>query len=128
MGPIHEPVPASLSGQFRSFEWDVARGRAKIHLTDGRSESMPVTIPTTSEGAGIARMAYSLEDHTLAITTPDGECAIMEIDPPAGTAQHAGHRVVYLDQGHWSALARRIQDPDCFTDQDDAAAADKIIG
>jgi hypothetical protein len=128
MEPIYESADDSLSDRLRSFDWDVARGRAVIHLTDGRRVGMPVTVEATDDGIGIARMTYSFEDHTLVITTPDGERATMEIGSATNAGPDAGHRVVYLDQGHWSALARRIHDPDALSVQEDAAAADKIIG
>jgi hypothetical protein len=128
MDSVSGLVPASLSSQFHSLEWDVARGRGAIKLTDGRTASMPVTIPVTSDSAGIASMVYSFEDRALTITTPDSESATMQIESSADTTQDAGHLIVYLDQGHWSALARRIHDPGSFSDPDDAAAADKVIG
>jgi hypothetical protein len=126
MSDLSEPVPASLGRPFRLFEWDDARGRAVIQLADGTSAGMPVTLPTTAEGAGIAHMVYSFADYTLTLTTPDGECATLEIEPPAGTAQHTSRRVVYLDQGHWSTLARRMHDPSSVAHRD-AEAADKLI-
>lgn len=128
MGSVSEPAPASLNSQFHSLEWDVTRGRGVVKLTDGRTASVPVALPVTSDGAGIARMVYTFGDRALKITTPDGESATMQIGPSADATQDAGHPVVYLDQGHWSALARRIYDPGSFSDPDDAAAADKIIG
>src|SRR5712691_1790943 len=70
---------------------------------------------------------FTRSDHVLAIITPGGESAIMEIEPPGGTAQRAGRRVVYLDQGHWGSLARRVSDPGSVT-QEESAAADKLIG
>lgn len=123
MESVPDPGVAPLSDQLHSFDWDVARGRAVIHLVDGRMATAPVTIGAASGGVAIARMVYSFQDCTLVITTPNGESATVEIESSVGTA-----RVVYLDQGHWSALARRIHDPDSFSDQDDASAADKIIG
>jgi hypothetical protein len=128
MGSASGQVPASLSSQFHSLEWDVARGRGVIKLTDGRMASVPVAIPVTSDGAGIARMVYSFGDGALVITTPDGESAAMQIESSTDTTQDAGHPVVYLDQGHWSALAGRIDDPGSVSHPDDAVAADKIIG
>jgi hypothetical protein len=127
MNRVSESVPGPRDGLPCRFEWDVAGGHAVIHLADGRSASMPVNLPATGEAAGIARMVYSFADHALTLTTPGGERATMEIEPPGGTAQYAGRRVVYLDQGHWSTLARRINDPGSIAHQD-GVAADKLIG
>jgi hypothetical protein len=88
---------------------------------------MPLTTPRTGNGAGIERMVYSLAEHTLTITTLSGECAVMEIDQPGGAAQDTSHRVVYLDQCHWSTIDRCINDPGSVTDQDDVAAADRLV-
>jgi hypothetical protein len=98
-----------------------------IHMADGRSAAMPVTLPAAGGGAGIARMIYSFADRAVTVTTPGGEYATMEIEPPGSTPQRAARRVVYLDQGHWNTLARRIHEPGSIARQD-AVAADKIIG
>lgn len=88
---------------------------AVVHLTDGRSTWMPLTIPMAADSTAIARMVYSLADRTLTITTSRGECAVMEITPPSDTPQPARRHVVYLDQSHWSTLARRACDPGSVT-------------
>ena len=127
MNRVSESVSRPQDGLPSRIEWDIAGGHAVIHLADGRSVSMPVNLPTTGEGAGIARMVYSFADHALTLTTPGGERATMEVEPPGGTAQRAGRRVIYLDQGHWSTLARRVYDPGSIAHQD-GVAADKLIG
>jgi hypothetical protein len=126
MDRVSESVPGPRGSLPRRIEWDIAGGHAVIHLADGRSAGMPVNLPGTGEGAGIAHMVYSFADHALTLTTPGGERATMEIEPPGGIAQHADRRVVYLDQGHWSTLARRIYDPGSIAHQD-GIAADKLI-
>lgn len=118
---------ATPLGSFSRFEWDIARGHAVIYLADGRSADIPVALPAAGESVQIARMVYSFADHTLALTTAGGEFATMEIELPAGTVQHPRPRFVYLDQGHWSALARRIHDPNSIA-HPDGLAADKLIG
>jgi hypothetical protein len=105
----------------------VAAGYAMVYMTDGTTVSMPVSLPTAGQDAGIARMVYSFADHEVALTTPGGECATMEVEPPGCTPQRAGRRVVYLDQGHWNTLTRRIHEPASIARQD-GVAADKIIG
>jgi hypothetical protein len=127
MNRVSESVPGPPRGLPCLIEWDVAGGHAVIHLADGRSAAMPVNLPATGEGVGIKRMVYSFADHTLTLTTPGGERATVEVEPPGGTAQHAGRRVVYLDQGHWSTLARRIYDPGSIA-HEDGFAAEKLIG
>lgn len=126
MNRVSDSVPSPPDGTLCRIEWDVARGHAVIHLTGGKSMTMPVSLPATGEGSGIARMVYSLADHTLTLATQGGEHATMEIEPPGGTAQPADRYIVYLDQGHWSTLARRIYDSGSVTAQD-CVAADKLI-
>jgi hypothetical protein len=123
MESVPDPAPGPLSDQLHSFDWDVAQGRAVIRLVDGRRVTSSVAIGSPDDGTAIARMVYSFQDRTLVITMLSGETATVEIESSVGTA-----RVVYLDQGHWSALARRIHDPGSFSNQEDASAADKIIG
>lgn len=101
----------------------MARSRAVIHLVGGRRVTEPMATGSPKEDTAIARMVYSFQDRTLVITTSNGANATVEIESSIGTA-----RVVYLDQGHWSALARRIDDPGSFSNQEDASSADKIIG
>lgn len=122
-----EPVFEPRDGPLSRMEWDVARGHAVVHLADGSSAGMPVSMSATDEEAGIAHMVYSFTDHTLTLTATDGERATMEIESPGGSAQLAGRRVVYLDQGHWSTLSRHIHDPGSIAPQD-ALAADRLIG
>jgi hypothetical protein len=88
---------------------------------------MPLTIPMAADSTGIACMVYSLADRTMTITTSGGESAVMEIAPFSDTPQTARGRVVYLDQCHWSTLARWACDPGSVTNRDEAAAADKLI-
>jgi hypothetical protein len=124
---ISEPVPGPHGGPFRRLEWDVAAGYAMVYMADGTTASMPVRRPMAGEDAGIARVVCSFADHEVTLTTPGGECATMEIEPPGGTPQRAARRVVYLDQGHWNTLTRRIREPGSIARQD-GVAADKIIG
>lgn len=115
-----------LDGRFSSLELDVARSRAAVHLTDGRSAWMPLTTPMAADGAGIVRMIYSLAERTLTIATSRGEHAVMEI-AAQGDTSHPGRHVAYLDQCHWSTLARRAYDPGSVTNRNNAVAADKLI-
>ena len=124
---ISEPVPGPQGGPFRRLEWDVAAGYAMAYMADGTTAGMPVSRPAGGEDAGIARMACSFADHAVTLTTPGGESATIEIEPPGAAPQRAGRRVVYLDQGHWNTLTRRIWEPGSVTRQD-GVAADKIIG
>jgi hypothetical protein len=94
-------------------------------MADGRIAWMPLTVPMPA-GSGIARMTYSPADRTLTIATLGGEVAVMEISDSDGTLD-PGSRVVYLDQCHWSTLARRARGPGSVANPDEAAAADTLI-
>jgi hypothetical protein len=118
--------PVSLDGRFAGLELNVARNRAVVHMADGRSAWMPLTVPMPADGSGIARMTYSPANRTLTIATFGGEVAVMEISDSDGTL-YPGSRVVYLDQCHWSTLARRARDPGSVANPDEAAAAGTLI-
>lgn len=127
MDPVRSYAHDFLGNEFHSFELDVAHSRAVVQMVDGRRISLPLTTLDPGDTVAMARMVYSPAAHKLTIFTLAGECAVMEIEPPGGIMQRAGRRIAYLDQCHWSTLARRISDPDSVTRADDAVAADKLI-
>jgi hypothetical protein len=65
-----------------------ARGRERRRRAARRGR------PVTGDSAGIARMVYSFGDRVLAITTPDGESAVMQIESSADAAQDDDQPVV----------------------------------
>lgn len=113
-------------GPFESIAIDVTRNSAVIRLRNGQSVTTPSIFPTTDTPPVIARVLYTYADRTLTVTTAAGERAELEIGSPGDDAPRAGRRVVYLDQCHWSALARHLDDPTALA-PGEAAAATRLI-
>lgn len=109
-----------------SITIDVAHNRGIVQPRSGQSMSTPLNFPDTRNPLLITEMLYSIADHTLQITTPAGENVVIDIALPGRETRRSGQHVVYLDQGHWSAIARHLQDPAALS-TGDAAAADKLI-
>src|ERR671919_3010392 len=70
--------------------------------------SMPWPVDRGEIGSAVARMNYEFLGRTIVFTTRHGDQIEAEL-PDEGDLAPIGNRpVIYLDQNHWSAIAKAL--------------------
>jgi len=123
---INDQAHRLAQGPLESMAIDVAHNVGVVKLRDGRSLRTPLNFHEPDDRLAITHMLYTFADRALQVTTLTGESAVIDIALPGEKARESGRRVVYLDQGHWSAVARHLHGPTSLA-ANEAAAADKLI-
>lgn len=98
------------------------RGVAEVCFRDGRYARMDLGDGISD--SSLREITYTFDTDTFLVVTRRGE--ILDVDPRANLGSPRVCPVVYLDQGHWSALAKRMHGSSGLKDSD-IAAADVLI-
>src|SRR5690606_4780539 len=88
---------------------DGRQGVVVVGLVDGREfvGRLGAAFPASS---ATARMTWDVKGEMLLLETSAGECVIAEL-PSVGREVRDARPVIYLDQNHWSTLAKVRHDP-----------------
>lgn len=88
---------------------DCRQGVVVVGLVDGREfvGRLGAAFPASS---ATARMTWDVKGEMLLLETSAGECVIAEL-PSVGREVRDARPVIYLDQNHWSTLAKVRHDP-----------------
>ncbi|MGH3430163.1 MAG: hypothetical protein ACRDQZ_21775, partial [Mycobacteriales bacterium] len=99
-------------------------GISETHFS-GRVVHSPIGLHPDPNG-GVDCISFSFASNLLDLILKNGKVVTAEIENPRNPYAVPGEPVVYLDQNYWSAIARRMYDPESMR-QADRAAADRLI-
>jgi hypothetical protein len=116
-------IPFSAD-RFQYWVIDFERNEFEVVMTDGQrhTEALP---PTTLRDNQVARSVFDWESWWVWSTTVRGDMFPSEAYSPVNTDK--GRPAIYLDQNHWSTLAWARVEPSKVKNQDELAAAQRII-
>jgi hypothetical protein len=123
---MSESPETGLHSWLHRLEWNVQTGVVSFLLPDGRCISTGIAPPAGGDSTTIQTAAFDPAEHTLRITTMRGDEVTMHLEPLYGPARVVDRPVVYLDQLHWSTLARHLYGNGSVA-KNDADPADEII-
>ncbi len=78
---------------------------------------MPWLVDIGEAGSAVVRMNYAFGGRAVTFTTRHGDCITAEFPDQNDFAPVHQRPVIYLDQNHWSALAKALHEPDTVPDQ-----------
>jgi hypothetical protein len=102
-------------------------GTVFFDLTDGRVARMSLGRDAFDRASTIASSAFLPQSSQLELRTTRGHDIVVEFPRPADLAPLRGRPTIYLDQNHWSMLAKTIHQPDRVTDDQERTAAVQLI-
>ncbi|MQM27916.1 hypothetical protein [Glycomyces albidus] len=117
-------IPFFSADRFQYWVIDFERHEFEVVMTDGtrHTEALP---PTTLRDNQVARSVFDWKSWWVWSTTVRGD--IFPSEAYSRVSTDKGRPAIYLDQNHWSTLAWARVDPSKVKDQDELAAAQRII-
>ena len=105
------------------LDWKASEVRIVLQSGEQVTEAMDASMPRPSEQ--IAMTLFDWDRWWLGNLTARGRLLFSEVWSPVGDPKQ-GRPSVYLDQNHWSTLARSLVRPDSLS-QSDLLAASRIV-
>jgi hypothetical protein len=119
---VDQPVVLSAD-KFRYWAVDFTRNEYEVVTADG--QRLTGSVPHPWPHSEVTRSVFDWEHWRVISTTSRGDTIVSQAYNPHHT--HPGRPSVYLDQNHWSTLAWARVDPSRVRDEDELAAALRII-
>ncbi|WP_143034906.1 hypothetical protein [Glycomyces sambucus] len=117
-------TPFFSADRFQYWAIDFVRNEFEVVTVDGQRHTEALPPPTLRDNQ-VARSVFDWERWWVWNTTVRGDLFASEAYSPMNTDK--GRPAVYLDQNHWSTLAWARVDPSKVKNQDELAAAQRII-
>lgn len=114
----------------RLLTLDLCARLLRVEGTDGSVAVASMPDDMGPADTNIRRMTMDLAGWELTLRLPNGTDAVAEMPRPMqdDTALLAGRQVIYLDQNHWSSLARWQADPSNLSRAEAQAAETLVAG
>lgn len=94
---------------------------------DGRTFSANLGHPTFEPTSSLDSSTFLPRDLRLVLHTSRGDDIVLELPRLTDLAPLRGRPTIYLDQNHWSTLAKTIHDPARVRNEPERVAAQKLI-
>lgn len=120
------PTESPTIPAIRRYGIDVDRQTAVFELADGEEFSVPFPRHLSLGEFGLKRAVYDVRRNEFVATLPIGDEVTLEMTPFGVAPPQPRHPVVYLDQLHWVALARRRWTHEKLSKADYAATGELI--
>ena len=119
-------APFDLLGlPLNSVLFDLEYGTVALQLLDGRRFATPLPPDVDVGSSRIAAILYRPPAGTVEVRTTSGERVLVEV-PGEEAASPDARPIVYLDQNHWSTLAKVIYEPNRVQEAE-RRAAERVI-
>ncbi|MGW3497983.1 hypothetical protein [Streptomyces sp. NPDC001020] len=119
-----EGVLERLSRRFNRITLKLAAKTGEIELKGGPCLSIP--IQAMQEGdSSLEAISYYFDTRTVQVVTKSGHSFEVDMSEGGDASPVDGRKVIYLDQCHWSTLAKRLNGGNVAPSE--ASAADKFI-
>jgi hypothetical protein len=102
-------------------------GTVFFDLTDGRLARMSLGRDAFDRTSTIASSTFHPDSSQLKLRTTRGHDIVVELPRPADLAPLRGRPTIYLDQNHWSTLAKTLHQPNRVADEQERTAAAQLI-
>lgn len=122
------PDTFSLSSDvFKYWIFDYSKLHIKIIFQDGREVTAAMSGEVQTLSSEIAASTFDWEKWWVISQTKRGHLIIAEAYSPETADPLHGRPSVYLDQNHWSTLAKTIFDPSSIKESSERKAAQELI-
>jgi hypothetical protein len=101
---------------------------AEVRIARGGTTvaSMPWPVDSGEDGSAVRRLNFNFPGSTVLFTTRHGDQIEAELPQLDDLAPIGDRPVVYLDQNHWSAIAKKLHAPEAFQDEDERFATARV--
>ncbi|MDC7337197.1 hypothetical protein [Streptomyces lydicus] len=117
------PDIGEISQAISEISENPVTGEVRIKLRDGRM--LEFSLGVGDRSSVLRQVSYSFTSGVISLESLRGD--LFEVDPEEVESGSIQPPVVYLDQGHWSALSNSIFDRARVRDEKDLEAAEQLI-
>lgn len=108
------------------IEIDLDAAVVRISADGHQVAEMPWPVDRAEAGSAVVRINYEFRGRTIAFTTRQGDRIEVELPDQNDLAPTRNRPVVYLDQNHWSAIAKALHEPRSVRDERQGLAAERV--
>ncbi|WP_432157885.1 hypothetical protein [Streptomyces sp. bgisy153] len=124
MSEASEGALEELAQRFTRITLKPLAKTGEIELKGGPCLSFPVQAPQEDDSS-LEAISYYFGTRTVQVVTKGGHSFEVDMDEGGDVSPVDGRKVVYLDQCHWSTLAKRLNGGNMASSE--VSAADKFI-
>lgn len=108
------------------IEIDLDAAVMRISRDGHEIAAMPWPLDCGEAGSAVVRMNYEFGGRTVVFTTRPGDRIEAELPDQNDLAPILDRPVVYLDQNHWSVIAKALHEPESVRDERERLAAERV--
>lgn len=108
------------------IEIDLDAAIVRVSRDGHQVASMPWPLDRGEAGSAVVRMNYEFLGRAIVFTTRQGDRIEAELPDQNDLAPIRARPVVYLDQNHWSAIAKALHEPERVRDERERLAAARV--
>ncbi|MFJ8967142.1 hypothetical protein ACIRG5_47955 [Lentzea sp. NPDC102401] len=102
-------------------------GTVVLAFSDGRAVTADLGHPVFEPTSMLDSSTFLPQVFRLVLRTTRGDEIVLELPRPTDLAPLRGRPTIYLDQNHWSTLAKTIHDPTRVRNEDERRASQRLI-
>lgn len=114
------------TGPTLQIEIDLDAAVVRISRDGDPVVAMPWPLDRAEAGSAVVRVNYDLRGRTILFTTRQGDRIEAELPDQNDLAPIGTRPVVYLDQNHWSVIAKALHEPESIRDERERLAAARV--